>query len=305
MEVWLQTTGEKTAHVNPRPRGHTSFAQDLLRRQYKSILTFAVFGLLLIVPIRGCAGATRIGHESRPDDAGELVRLQVGTTWFEFVRIDAGTFWMGSRESEPGHRPDEEPFRRVAVLRPFLLGRCEVTQAQWQAVMGENPSWYKGANLPVNRVSLRDCQEFCKRLSRQVHMRVRLPSETEWEYACRAESQTAYCFGESPSELERYAWYAGHAPRQPSPVQQKAPNAWGLFDMYGNVWEWCADPYRPRFVDSSINEVSTAPGGGELAVLRGGSWFHGAEFCRSARRFARIPEMRSGYIGLRLAADIE
>jgi len=151
------------------------------------------------------------------------------------------------------------------------MGVTEVTQEQYQAVMGTNPSWYKGATNPVDGVSWNDATEFCKKLSEKTHQTVRLPTAAEWEYACRAGTQTAYSFGDDPSALGDYAWNYGNrgSGGRIHPVGQKKPNAWGLYDMHGNVWEWCED----WFGEDPKGPVTdpSGPATGTLRVQRGGS----------------------------------
>jgi formylglycine-generating enzyme required for sulfatase activity len=162
----------------------------------------------------------------------------------EFVLIQAWTFQMGSNNGEP----NEKPVHMVRISRPFYLGKYEVTQAQWEAVMGNNPSQFKGdPNSPVENVSWDDVQEFIKRLkrlnTRESGVKYRLPREAEWEYAAQAGTTTAYSFGNDPSQLGEYAWYGENANGETHPVGQKKPNPWGLYDMHGNVWEWVQDWY--------------------------------------------------------------
>jgi formylglycine-generating enzyme required for sulfatase activity len=165
----------------------------------------------------------------------------------EFVLMPAGTFTMGSPASDPNAYDDEKPAHQVTISKPFYMGKYEVTQAQWKAVMGSenNPSYFKGDSLPVDHVSWRDVQEFIQKLNRREEQAsgvfCRLPTEAEWEYAARAGTTTLYSFGDDAAELDDYAWYAGNADHTSYPVGQKKPNAWGLYDMHGNVSEWCQD----------------------------------------------------------------
>lgn len=169
----------------------------------------------------------------------------------------------------------------IPAHRPLWVGKYPVTQAQWKAVTGTNPSRFKGDNLPVESVSWDDAKEFCKKLSAMTGQEYRLPTEDEWEYACRAGSTGEYCFGEDASLLKDYAWYSANSGDETHPVGQKKPNAWGLYDMHGNVWEWC-------------DGESTRKG------LRGGSWFSNGVNCRSAVRYYVRPVTRNGYRGFRV-----
>jgi formylglycine-generating enzyme required for sulfatase activity len=219
----------------------------------------------------------------------------------KLVLIRPGKFMMGSPDSELGHEPDEGPQHEVVISKPFYMGVTEVTQAQYEAVMGTNPSDFKGPTNPVDKVSWNEAVEFCRRLSEKTRKTVRLPTEAEWEYACRAGSKTRFSFGDSDSILGDYAWYRSNSGSKPHPVGQKKPNAWGLYDMHGNVWEWCADRYGPY-----SSEASTDPqgaGSGSARVVRGGSWVTGGtgDF-RCAYRHRNDPAYRNyRYYGFRCA----
>ena len=223
----------------------------------------------------------------------------------EFVLIPAGTFWMGSDEDHDHDAlEDEKPRHEVEISRSFYLGRYTVTQAQWESVMGSNPSKFKGADLPVEMVSWDDVQEFIRKLNAQEgHDRYRLPTEAEWEYACRAGSTTAYCFGNDKNQLGEYAWYWDSSGKEMHPVGQKKPNAWGLYDMHGNVFEWVWDWYG-EYYGSRVRDPE-GPHEGEYCVLRGGSWFVYARFCRSASRSFSKSDTHDANYGFRLALSLE
>ncbi len=159
----------------------------------------------------------------------------------EFVLIPPGSFQMGCSSESEDCASDEKPRHEVEISQAFLLGKYEVTQAQWEAVMGNNPSWFEGAKYPVENVSWNDVQEFIAKLLEKEGVQYRLPTEAEWEYAARAGSRTAYCFGDDKNQLRNYAWYDREDGMHP--VGKKMPNAWGLYDMHGNVWEWVQDWY--------------------------------------------------------------
>lgn len=223
-----------------------------------------------------------------------------GGVSMEFVLIPAGTFRMGSEKG----RADERPVHPVTISRPFLLGTCEVSQEQWQAVMGTNPASHTAAKNPVENVSWYDAKVFLKKLSdRSPGGGFRLPTEAEWEYACRAGSTTEYSFGDDPEQLSKYGWYDANSGRATHPVGQKKPNAWGLFDMHGNVWEWCSD-YRG---DYPTNAIADPIGGKDphFVQMRGGSAMYIARNCRSANRHTSGPPSRHDFIGLRVARTLD
>jgi len=196
-------------------------------------------------------------------DLGESVTMTL-------VLIRPGKFMMGSPGSERGRHPNQGPQHGVTISKPFYLGVTEVTQAQYQAVMGADPSQFKGPTNPVESVSWEEAVEFCRRLSEKTRKAFRLPTEAEWEYACRAGSKTGFSFGDSDNALAEYAWYKGNSAGTSHPVAQKKPNAWGLCDMHGNVWEWCADSYGSYASGASTDPQGAGSGG--TRVVRGGSW---------------------------------
>ena len=212
----------------------------------------------------------------------------------EFVRIPPGEFRMGSKSSEADN--DERPVTKVRISRGFYLGKYEVTQGQWQAVMGSNPSRFDecGPDCPVELVSWDDVQEFIERLNAQSGgARYRLPTEAEWEYAARAGTT-----GDRYGNLGAIAWYEDNSGRRTHPVGQKAPNAWGLHDMLGNVWEWVGDWYG-SYPGGRVTDP-TGPSSGSWRVLRGGGWIYGARYCRASVRFYYSPGHRRGVLGFRL-----
>ena len=227
-------------------------------------------------------------------DLGNGVKLQM-------VLIPAGEFLMGSPDSEQ-ETTDREPQHRVRITRPFYLGKYLVTQEQWEAVMSNNPSHFKGPKNPVENVSWHDCQQFLDKLnakSRSGGGKFVLPTEAQWEYACRAGSMTQYCFGDDESGLGDYAWYGANSGDMTHPVGQKKPNAWGLYDMHGNVWEWCEDWYDGDYYGKSATDDPTGPITGSSRVSRGGGWHSPAWFCDSVLRYCFGPGDRSYIRGFR------
>jgi len=213
----------------------------------------------------------------------------------EFVRIQPGEFQIGS-ESGNG---DEKPVHRVRITKAFEMGKNEVTQAQWEAVMGSNPSYFKGADRPVEQVSWNDAQEFLSRLNaRGDGYRYRLPTEAEWEYAARARTT-----GDNEGNLNSVAWYQSNSGGQTHPVGQKQANAWGLYDTLGNVWEWCQDWYDGNYYRNSPVEDPRGPSSGGARVLRGGSWFSNGRDVRVAFRDWGNPDCRYSGNGFRCVRE--
>ena len=246
------------------------------------------------------AAEARVYQQTRAETErlAQLPREVQNSIGIEFVLIEPGTFQMGSPATEPG-RDADEILHTVTLSQPFYLGKYEVTQAQWQAVLGGNPSWFDncGGNCPVETISWDDAQKFIDELNRREGGETyRLPTEAEWEYAARAGTQTAYHFGNAVSELQRYAWYGDRggffsSGTGPHPVGQKRPNEWGLYDMHGNVWEWVADWYG-AYPRGAVTDPR-GPWTGTNRVARGGSWHFNAHYCRAADRFSGSPVIRN------------
>ncbi|MCE2838546.1 MAG: formylglycine-generating enzyme family protein, partial [Cyanobium sp. 49614_E6] len=232
------------------------------------------------------------------------------------VQVPAGSFQMGSPDTEADRRGNEGPQHRVQ-LQSFFIGQTPVTQAQWQVVAGwpkqqleleSQPSLFQGANRPVERVSWHEAVEFCRRLSARTGRDYGLPSEAQWEYACRAGSTTPFAFGETLTpELANYDWtetYAsgpkGVSRQQTTEVGSFPANAWGLHDMHGNVWEWCLDPWHDSYTGAPADGSAWTAGGGASRLLRGGSWRFRPAYCRSAVRLSSPPDYRDGGIGFRV-----
>ena len=224
----------------------------------------------------------------------------------ELVVIPAGSFWMGSAAGSakaPGGQANEMPQHRVEVPA-FAIGKHEVTQEQWVAVMGENPSFHKGRNLPVENVSWHDAQAFVRKLSDRTQRSYRLPSEAEWEYAARAGTRTEWGFAHQIAP-DDYAWYYADSEGKTHPVGLKLPNAFGLFDMYGNVWEWVEDCYHDHYGGAPADGTAWKTACGvPYGVIRGGSYDLVPQLLRSAVRYWIYPNQRARYIGFRLARDL-
>ena len=237
---------------------------------------------------------------------GDPIENSIGMV---LVPIPAGEFLMGSPETEPGRQDNSELQHQVTLTKPFLLGVHEVTQGQWQAVMDTTP-WKgkqyvkEGDDYPATYVSWNDAVEFCRQLSEKEGLEYRLPTESEWEYACRAGTTTGYSFGDDASQLGEYAWYREKKDRRSWPqyahtVGQKKPNPWGLYDMHGNVWEWCSD-WHGDYPSESVTDPA-GPSSGSSRVIRGGAWFSSAEQCRSAFRLRESPSIVGNSLGFRVA----
>ena len=266
-------------------------------------LEIVLLGFAFLIAMQGgqdSAGAERrkaiaSGVENKKEislDLGHGVKM-------DFVPIPSGSFMMGDKNGDD----EEKPVHKVTISKPFHMGKFEVTQEQWEVVMGSNPSHFKGAKKPVDRVSWEACQTFIKKLNEKFArsgVTFALPTEAEWVYACRAGSTSRFGFGDGQTDLAQYAWFEGNAGGETHPVGQKKPNAWGLYDMHGNVWEWCADWYDGDYYKKSPAVDPTGPTAVTSRVLRGGSWSDLALYCRSSYRYCLPPWFCVHCYGLRL-----
>lgn len=270
---------------------------------------------------------------ARSQISGELLRRSGGLR-MQFVEIAAGSFTMGSDDRLKGEQSDERP-HEVELTRDFLMQATEVTQGQWKALMGNNPSRFTGDDdRPVEGVNWYDALAFANALSvadglpgaydlsscsgepgsgeygcQRVGLTSedpyaaegwRLPTEAEWEYATRAGSDRSWYFGSGAEELGNFAWFGGNSDSTTHPVGGKVPNGWGLYDTAGNVWEWCWDWYDPNYTYATV-ENPAGPGRGDRRVARGGSWHSARLFTRSGIRDANRPAFRDSMVGFRLA----
>ena len=227
------------------------------------------------------------------------VRFTVNGVSFEMVRVEGGTFRMGATVEQEDEALDGEKPVHSVTLSGYYIGKTEVTQVLWQAVMGSNPSSFKGADLPVECVSWEDCQKFIQKLNSLTGRNFRLPTEAEWEFACRGGNNSRGYKYSGSNNLGSVAWYEDNSGGKTHPVGTKAPNELGIFDMSGNVWEWCSDWYADYTSYSQTDP--TGPRSGSGRVDRGGSWCDGAWCCRSSFRDGDDPTNRSCRLGLRLA----
>jgi len=257
-------------------------------------------------------------------DLGNGVKMRL-------VLIPAGKFMMGSPATEAGRGSEEGPQHEVTISNPFYMGVFEVTQEQYEQVMGVNPSNFKGAKNPVETVFWDDAVEFCRKLSAKTGKKVMLPTEARWEYACRAGTTTAFYTGDAlkPGQANAYfsqtsnpgvwdtimAWVGKFLPQKAKTDQATAagsfsPNGFGLYDMHGNVFEWCSDWYNDSYANlpagqaGAKNQDPTGPDSGSARVLRGGSWCPYLQHCRSASRNWYSPDYRYITIGFRVAVDL-
>ena len=229
---------------------------------------------------------------------GDRVLELTGNVKLALVKIEAGPFTMGARD---GENFDNEKEHQVTLTRDFYIGKTEVTQAQWKAVMGTDPSYFKGDDLPVDSVSWIDAMEFCKKLNDSGKApdgwKFTLPTEAQWEYAARGGNRSRGYKYSGSNDASEVAWYDNNSGRQPHPVALKKANAFGLYDMSGNVWEWCLDLHEDGYVgDPEFLKGNS----GRNRVLRGGSWFDDAWNCRSARRIVHNPGHSGDFFGFRV-----
>lgn len=247
--------------------------------------------------------------QSKPTKGGTVKRVATKASYsngtltvngikYNMVWVDGGTFRMGATSEQGSEISDEKPVHSV-TLSGYYIGKTEVTQALWQAVMGSNPSYFEGDDLPVEQVSWDDCQEFIRKLNSLTGQNFRLPTEAEWEFACRGGNNSRGYKYSGSNYIDNVAWYDGNSGDKTHPVATKSPNELGIYDMSGNVWEWCADWYGDYSSGRQTNPKG--PYGGSGRVLRGGSWIIIAGCCRSSYRDGYIPTYRFNNLGLRLA----
>ncbi len=230
----------------------------------------------------------------------------------QMVIVPAGTYQMGSPPNTAAAganaglaraNADEFPQHKVTIAA-FALGRTEVTQDQWHEIMGDYPAFNRGKTLPIESISWDEVQTFIAKLNAKTGKRYRLPSEAEWEYAARAGTTTLYSFGDDPGEIGRYAWFNGNSGSKAHPVAEKLPNAFGLYDMHGNVWEWLQDCYRPDYNGAPADGGTAPETPGCARVIRDGSGVDFPKALRVAERYSNRPDYRNGNLGFRLARSL-
>ena len=249
-------------------------------------------GVVLMVVLMAASSA--VG-----EDPGDSVTNSIG---MKLACIPPGSFTTGSPDIEPG-RIANETRRQVKFTKGFQIGVTEVTQKEWRVIMGTSPSHFKGDDLPIERITWREAVEFCRRLSEKEKKRYRLPTEAEWEYACRAGTTTAYYTGGDEAALAAAGWYLGNSGNRSRPVGRKKPNGWGLYDMHGNVSEWCAKRSggnKPGSKSQQLDDEEKA-----LRDLRGGSWGLNAGDCRAASRLRNAGTYRYFDLGMRVLCELD
>jgi formylglycine-generating enzyme required for sulfatase activity len=274
--------------------------------------------LLMLLIAVGCDDSSKSGEtteQATEAPSEQPVESNTKSLDMTFKEIPAGTFMMGSPETEEG-REDNETQHKVTVNKAFYMQTTEVTQGQWKAVMGTEP-WKgeqyvkEGPNNAATYVSWNDAVAYCKKLSDQERKTYRLPTEAEWEYACRAGTETRWSFGDDENKLGDYAWYRENAydidEKYAHQVELKKPNAFGLYDMHGNVFEWCHDYYGEDYYKQSSEKDPTGPTSGSSRVLRVGSWYFvfSARFTRSALRHGLVADNRINFLGFRLVRELD
>jgi formylglycine-generating enzyme required for sulfatase activity len=271
-----------------------------------------LLGMAIVVGLQGFGETTQrqdpaaADSSKSPNSATEKpkeIRFDLGGgVKIELVLIQPGSFMMGDEEGDE----EEKPVHKVTITKPFYIGKYEITQEQWQTLMGGNSSHFKGAKNPVDRVSWEDCQAFIKKLNEKFAASgatFSLPTEAQWEYACRAGSSDRYGFGNDASRLAEHGWFGDNSNGKTHPAGEKKPNAWGLYDMQGNLWEWCADWYEGNYYKKSPVTDPTGPTAVTSRVLRGGSWADPAPYCRASYRYCLPPWFRVHGYGFRVICE--
>jgi len=252
---------------------------------------------------------TGISAHAETEQDAELKPAVTNSVAMSMMLIPAGEFAMGSPDTEAGRNADEVQ-HKVTITRSFLMSNTEVTQAQWKAVMRDQrlPAVFKGDDLPVDGASWEDAKAFCEALTKKEGRVYRLPTEAEWEYACRAGTTTAYSSGDDEAALREVGWFGAgrledaNSKERTNPVAKLKPNAWGLYDMHGNMWEWCSDWYGPYAAEAVTDP--TGPGEGEKRVIRGGDLTVFPRFARSAVRYQWAPKQRIPLLGFRVVLEL-
>lgn len=243
------------------------------------------------------------------DEYAKLVKLSVekqiivNDAKFDFVLIPAGEFNMGSALNQ-SNRLEDETMHHVKISKPFYLSKTEITQMQYENIAGNHNTWFKRPNLPVS-VQWNEATRFCTLFAEKTRVRSRLPTEAEWEFACRAGSEASYSFGDNEEGLQDYCWYRFTAENEFHPVGKLRPNKFGLYDMHGNFWEWCSDWYDSNYYSNSPIQNPTGPKIGVEHVYRGGAWNVNNWRCSSSHRGRYIYNPLHDYVGIRLLIEVD
>lgn len=284
---------------------------DIIKRKTRKAFIVGIVTAFIVFVILG--GVFGLKHKYVPKHGDRKTLTLPGGATMTMIYVAPGSFMMGSPSTEEG-RDHDETQHRVTLTKGYWLGETEVTQAQWESVMGINPSYFKGASRPVECVSWNDCQAFIAIVNREARRqfggKARLPTEAEWEYACRAGSTGSYA---GTGKLDDMGWYCDNSGGQTHEVKGKEANAWGFYDMHGNVWEWCQDWYGSDYYASSPSADPKGPTSGDHRVMRGGcwfilslggSWYNDVRNCRSAHRGWSLLGLRNDRYGFRLACSL-
>ena len=280
-------------NVEIRKSGYTTFRQTVTISEGQTV---SISGSLTSSTSSSTANALSSSGSSLSGNA-LTIPVKNGIN-IEMVKVEAGSFDMGATSEMENPNEDEKPVHRVTLTNNYYVGKYEVTQALWQAVMGSNPSSFKGYDLPVETVSWDDCQDFISKLNAMTGKRFRLPTEAEWEYAARGGKKSRGYQYSGSNTLDDVAWYYGNSGNKTHVVGTKHPNELGIYDMTGNVIEWCQDWYGSYSSSPQTNPIGAVSG--SFRVYRGGGWYYSAGCCRSSSRDYRSPGGRGNYLGLRL-----
>lgn len=270
----------------------------------QGVVVFKKDGTRVVYPYEAIDSIVTYNYDETPPTGGSVNDGQnkvytVNGVSFKMIAVKGGTFTMGATSEQTGADSDESPTHSV-TLSDYYIGETEVTQELWSAVMGSNPSNFTGnMQRPVEKVSWNDCQTFISKLNELTGETFRLPTEAQWEYAARGGNQAQGRLYSGSNTIDDVAWYTSNSSSTTHPVKTKAPNELGIYDMSGNVWEWCSDWYGSY--SSAAQTDPTGPSTGSYRVLRGGSWYSIATGCRVADRGSSAPTNSGIYLGLRLA----
>ena len=282
--------GQKGDKVNPFQKKEDEILTVSLEFRKRPNVDFKVVELLadgIALTDVQCAGL-----------GGEVLEFEIGSCRFKMIRVEHATFMMGATREQKNPYSDEKPVHQVTLTNDYYIGETQVTQTLWQAVMGNNPSHWQGGNLPVESVSWHDCQSFIQRLNNKTGKTFRLPTEAEWEYAARGGKKSHHTRYSGSSNIYDVAWFYHNTAIETHHVKTKQANELGIYDMSGNVWEWCLDWFGDYGSDAQTNP--TGPNIGTSRVNRGGSWDNNASYCRLSYRHYNSPDNRFNFLGLRL-----